>query len=295
MDADIGALTVSINGGGLADYPPGATFGPRTSHDHEFVWLVSGAAQWEVDGIEVALPNGSVALAREGQRDRFVWDPASRTRHGYVHFHLQDPTGVLGEPDAWPLMADDQGEGVVRPLLRHVLALIDRQTHLANDLAEHALRHALLAFVLAQRALQPERHGAELHPAVAAMWARLRRRWADGVLSPVPVEELARAADCSTEHLVRVVKRELGVPPARALRLLRLDHAVQQLERSEEPIARIAANCGFDDPYHFSRSFRQVYGCSPRAMRQRLRAGGNRPASALVRNWRRLALPASDH
>ena len=39
---------------------------------------------------------------------------------------------------------------------------------------------------------------------------------------------------------------------------------------------------GFQNQFHFSRSFRQTYGASPREMRKHLREGGGKPLSTVV-------------
>src|ERR1700752_3800704 len=45
-------LRLAITAHGLADYPPGATFGPRTLRDYEFVLIVEGDVLWMSDGVE---------------------------------------------------------------------------------------------------------------------------------------------------------------------------------------------------------------------------------------------------
>ena len=53
------------------------------------------------------------------------------------------------------------------------------------------------------------------------------------------------------------------------LNLLRLSEANTLLARSALPVAEVAALLGYASATHFSTAFRQVYGCSPRQVRQR--------------------------
>src|SRR5258708_37845736 len=99
---DCGRLRFSFNGHGLAFYPPGATFGPRTLGDFEFVWIVDGDVVWECDGLAHPAPAGTVLLARPGMRDGFRWDPKRPTRHGYVHFTLAQHGAPLPPMSASP-------------------------------------------------------------------------------------------------------------------------------------------------------------------------------------------------
>ena len=47
-------------------------------------------------------------------------------------------------------------------------------------------------------------------------------------------------------------------------------------------IAEISEMCGFQSQFHFSRCFKNTYGASPRDMRKRLLAGGDKPLSKVV-------------
>lgn len=279
---DLGSIHISSGSGGWADYPAGATFGPRTLRDYEWVWIVEGAVIWELEGAEHPMPAGSVLLARPGMRDAFRWDPERRTRHGFIHCRIDDPEGVLPPPDQWPLIVRPGGENVLLPLLRHAQA-IDASDPLGAHVVEHSLRLALVAFVHGGAALPGQLRGVDEHPVLARAMAALRARWARGRMEPLTLGELAAAAEVSPGHLIRVFQAELGTSPQEAQRVMRLDRAATLLTRSNLKIQDIAEQCGFACPFHFSRLFKRSYGASPRALRQRLRAGGSPPTTSLMR------------
>ena len=66
-----------------------------------------------------------------------------------------------------------------------------------------------------------------------------------------------------------------GMPQVDAdiLRECRLGQALMLLQTSPWPVARIAAECGYDCASRFAVSFRQRYGLSPSALRATLPAG----------------------
>ncbi len=65
---------------GFANYPPGATFGPRLLTDYEFVWMTEGDAQYRWGAQDVDAPQGTVLLGRPGVTDFFQWDARRPTQ-----------------------------------------------------------------------------------------------------------------------------------------------------------------------------------------------------------------------
>jgi transcriptional regulator GlxA family with amidase domain len=59
---------------------------------------------------------------------------------------------------------------------------------------------------------------------------------------------------------------ELG--PLEYAKLARLDRVANQLRRTPLSLKEIALSTGFYDAYHLSRSFKQVYGLSPKAFKE---------------------------
>ncbi|MDD3411863.1 MAG: helix-turn-helix domain-containing protein, partial [Eubacteriales bacterium] len=49
------------------------------------------------------------------------------------------------------------------------------------------------------------------------------------------------------------------------------DHAAQLLQSSQLNVSEVACSVGYDDPYYFSRVFRQRFHCSPRDYLQKMR------------------------
>ena len=77
-------------------------------------------------------------------------------------------------------------------------------------------------------------------------------------------------------------RQELDVSPQELLRYIRLDHGLLWLGRTNLKISEISEMCGFRSQFHFSRCFKETYGDSPREIRKRLLAGGDKPHSKFV-------------
>ncbi|MBV9180222.1 MAG: helix-turn-helix transcriptional regulator [Acidobacteria bacterium] len=76
------------------------------------------------------------------------------------------------------------------------------------------------------------------------------------------LEELARIANLSPFHLIRVFRKEVGLPPHAYQTRLRLNHAKALLAQAAT-IREAALNAGFFDQSHFTHHFRKVFGYPP--------------------------------
>lgn len=265
----------------VATYPAGATFGPRTLRDYEFVWILDGYVVWHQGGRDHPAPPGSLILARPGMTDGFTWDSRRPTRHGFVHFTVGRRGRGLPAEAAWPVLRHLAGSDVLPHLFRHLAWLQAHRPPAWEALAEATLAQALVAFVTgASGTVGEDDPGAA--PLVDRAFAEVHRRWGDGPRHAIPVEALARAVGVSRGHLIRVFRLALGVGPAEAIRMVRLDRGASLLGRTNLRIQDIAAAAGFDDPFHFSKAFHQAYGYAPRAFRQRCADGLAMPTLPLV-------------
>ena len=90
----------------------------------------------------------------------------------------------------------------------------------------------------------------------------------NNLAEPLATGEIAGYLGISSKKLERIFKRFVGQLPARFYIGLRLTLARDLLHHSGCSIEEIGKRCGFTSPSHFSRAFRNHFGCSPRTERQ---------------------------
>ena len=87
-----------------------------------------------------------------------------------------------------------------------------------------------------------------------------------------PVHRLARGSHGSAAHFARSFKQAFGVPPHRYLLTRRIERATALLRDTDRSITDIAFATGWQSLGTFGRTFRDVTGASPSALRARARA-----------------------
>lgn len=255
----------------VADYPAGATFGPRELFDEEFIWLLRGSAVWTVQegwgspGREIVLRPGMLALSRQGTVDHLQWDPATISTHGYAHFTVSN-ADRLGPRAAWPKVRDMTAAPVFGGLTTYLLELAKLPGEQAAHRTDELLALLLDLFVTGPFGSSPL---AGLPDTLIEIIDATRATWIAEGMRIVSVEELAGKANVSAGHVFRLFREGYGIGPARALELVRLVRAATWLQRSNSTLAEIAARAGFANAYHFSRRFSGAYGCAPGAFRRR--------------------------
>ena len=254
-----------------ADYPAGATFGPRELFDDEFVWLLRGSAVWTVrpgwgrPAERIVLRPGMLALCRRGTVDHLHWDREVPSTHGYAHFTITGDE-QLGPRDRWPKVREMAAAPVLGGLTTYLLELAELPAEAAARRTDELLALLLDLFLTGPFGSAP---WAGLPDPLVAVIDAARRIWIADGMRLISVEELATRASISPGHLFRLFREAYGVGPARALELVRLIRAATWLQRSNTPLAEIAARAGFANAYHFSRRFSGAYGTAPGAFRRR--------------------------
>jgi AraC-like DNA-binding protein len=74
----------------------------------------------------------------------------------------------------------------------------------------------------------------------------------------------ARACRVGPEYFARLFREHAGQTPSQFLARLRMHHAARLLQQSDLTVKAVGCAVGFEDPYHFSRVFKQIHGVAPR-------------------------------
>ena len=86
---------------------------------------------------------------------------------------------------------------------------------------------------------------------------------------PISLQDIAGHLSLGREYFCRFFKKNMGMSFLRYLNEVRISHVYRDLEQTDAPIAEIAEKNGFHNQKLFNRTFREVYGCTPSAVRRK--------------------------
>jgi len=97
----------------------------------------------------------------------------------------------------------------------------------------------------------------------------------DDVRGELSLADFAQSVNLSVWRLCHIFKADVGMPPIKYLRLLRMERAKGLLESSFLSVKEIAFKVGVNDESHFVRDFKSTYGYSPTLYRAQFKQNGN--------------------
>jgi AraC-like DNA-binding protein len=242
----------------------------RTVPDYNLLYAREGSFVWVIAGVEQPLVGGGLLIVPPGVPHE-AYSQSGRFDLLSLHVELRLPGGrdaldLLGVPRIRRVPAGGWLEGYLLGGLRE----FDRAEVEGGSMERtmRMLRHwaSLVTWQLIQDDAEAGRLSPTkpLDPLAARVLDELGRR----LDRPTQLEDLVRITGFSAQHLNRVLRQELGVTPLQYLTRMRLERAAEALREGRLTVRGIAQQVGYEDPYYFSRLFKQRYGRSPSQYRE---------------------------
>lgn len=241
-------------------YEPGGFCGPRVQRDYELVVLHSGNCQVSIDDRPRSLTVGLVYLFLPGHREHFQFSTERETHHSYCsiapHLVPSDLAGPIAACASWAPQSE-----VFRMLLGAAFKVRAPGSRPSRRLANEMALCLLLEFI---NAAQPEEQRG-LPQAVREFVHYVEDHFGEeGCLSAAH-----RAAGVSRNGLIDKMRRLMNTTPARYLWRYRVERGAALLAETGHTVAEISYQCGFANPFHFSRLTRQYLGVAPSQVREK--------------------------
>ena len=141
-----------------------------------------------------------------------------------------------------------------------LLARIDNLIH------SRTLLRSLFSGNSKEEEKEEEMLGAQDHTFVTRLREVIRDNMGDSDFS---VERIGEEIGLSRVQLYRKVKALTGQTPVELLRKARLERSRRLIEKTEKSVSEIAYEVGFTSPSYFNKCFKDEFGISPGAMREK--------------------------
>jgi AraC family transcriptional regulator len=260
---------LQIHWSGIVTLRPWESIGPRIEDAHVLVWMDEGRSTVVMNGEPIEIGPGQLVLCPPGAEMEYRWG-LEAVRLGYVFFTAAEAP--------WATIHRMGPDDVLPVLLRHLLWLQLERREGWRDAVHTVLQYVLELLVTGARGLrvvQPPPLSDLLRRTLTA----IGDRWRDGESSPIALAELAGAVGVSEGHLSREFRREVGLPPHRALLTLRLHRAAALLADPDLRVVDVAHRCGFANEFHFSIAFKRYTGTAPALWRRAQATSPQLPAT----------------
>lgn len=231
---------------------------------HVLEYTVKGLCELRINNRTHELRPGSIVCFSPGQRHHYqntssapfehyfiaFTGPASRQRLNAAGFDRQK-TIPIAEPRR------------VGFLVESAVSLGTGRGEYAYELANNYLEILLLELAAAIR-------GRRAADSTSASRCRDCREYIDANFDRIrtPVDA-ANACHINIRYMSRLFRRYQNTTPQEYLKRLKLNKAASLLLSQDLSVKQVAYECGFSDPYYFSRLFRDVHGSSPKHYRRR--------------------------
>lgn len=261
---------------GCQQCPPCYGWGPGVRNHFLLHHVLSGRGMYLCRDERYELNAGDTFLVYPNTTVHYCADSQEPWEYVWVGFSGMDAAACIARTDFSPeepvFRGRDSGE--IRALMEDVYQSFG--TAAWEELEMTARLCRLLAFLT--RTAQKRPAGGADAPDCAQLAAEYIINHYE---EPITVEGLAAYAAVSHSSLYRRFVKRFQVSPKRFLQEYRIERACALLGATDCSIQEVATSVGFDDPFYFSRAFKDVKGVSPKQYARQIRKNAKGPEKTL--------------
>lgn len=255
---------------GCQQCPPSYGWGPGVRNHFLLHHVMGGKGVYVCQDRRYELSAGDTFLIYPDTTIHYCADAAEPWEYIWVGFGGLDAKGYLDRTDFSP--EEPVFRGRDSEILRGKMEAVYSSFGTApwEVLEMTAQLYSLLAFLV--RSSKRQGVGGSEAPDCAQLAAEYIINHYE---EPITVEGLAAYASVSHSSLYRRFVKRFQISPKRFLLEYRIERACSLLANTNCSIQEISNSVGFEDPFYFSRAFKDVKGVSPRQYAARRRNGGD--------------------
>ena len=227
------------------------TFRPSGRADYHIIYVSSG----EITVGEKTLKNGDFCLFYPKTPQNYIYRPSEHSVYYWCHFTGKTVDKLLLENRLSEGIYTDNGRKQETDALFSLIQDATKHKDGLNSKYLHQLFSSLLSLLASRsEAAYPYKRAIEM---------------LEDITVNASVEDIAKMYKVSIPHFIRSFKNCYGTTPCQYRISCQLALARNLLRDTTLPLAAVAEECGFSDPFYFSRIFKRHTGVSPSRYRER--------------------------
>lgn len=223
---------------------------------YRFVRVVGGAATYDcVDG-EVPVRKGDLILIQATSRYIAVHETL---RLVFLPFLLLEGKKLVNSLEELPAIYRFDGEATDRRVLDTAFDDARRLLSIQRELERARLHVRVMLSVFVSSRASASQSRVSIPPNIREVATRLAMHPEERLSVPA----MAEIAGVSSSQFTRIFRRWYGCSPAQFAIEKRVEAACRLMEAEQLSVKETAYSLGYDNPFAFSRQFRQVRGYPP--------------------------------
>ena len=247
---------------GCSKTEPLHSFGPALKPNYVIHFVLSGKGIFSIDGKKYELEAGSGFLILPGELAFYQADERNPWTYIWVGFNgskAQEYISGIGLSSHAPIFQSEEHE----KLYACVKDMIEHNTYgVANELRRVGQLHVFLSMIAKDTPMEEEIEKRNQYV----------KRAIDYIQSnyhiPIKVTDVANFVCINRSYLYSLFQEALEMSPQQFLSRYRITKAAELLLTSSLSIESIALSTGYNDPFVFTKAFKNLTGMSPTVYRK---------------------------
>ena len=259
--ADRLLTTLSVYNTGLQRCDPGYTWGPGVRDHYLIHYVMAGKGTYTAQGKTHAVSEGDMFLAWPNEMITYRADTEEPWSYCWVGFGGLDAGELIKQTDFThkaPVLHVEGGD-MPRTLILDIYESRGARPHEMTRMTGKL--YAFIAWLMETAQVETRRK----QQAGVEHVQRACEYIANNYASSITVQDIAASVGVCRSLLNRAFQQHMEISPVQYLTKYRMTQACLLLERTDMAVKAVAYSVGFEDPLYFSRRFREMHGCAPRA------------------------------
>ena len=228
----------------------------RCIQDYELVYIIRGCGKIRIDDRQISVSSGDLICFRPNVPHSLWLEQEPYMEFYGLHFQISEEKLLDKVPDYTHLESGPWLEIQMRNLYEEYR----KKRYLSGWKQEILLQQILCEILIKQHAEQEPISHSRISKVLAYIHENPFREYS--------MAELVQQAGVKKSLLLKNFRSVTGTTPLRYITDLRLEQARDLLTETDLQISQISEQCGFADPFYFSRCFKKRFSISPTRYRE---------------------------